>query len=81
MELWQMDVVGGFLLADGSHAKALTGIDDHSRFCVSAALMARERTRPVCEALAAALRRHGVPQQVPDRQRQGVHGPVRAGNR
>lgn len=27
MELWQMDVVGGFLLADGTHAKALTGVD------------------------------------------------------
>ncbi|GAC1582408.1 MAG: hypothetical protein NVS3B24_20430 [Candidatus Dormibacteria bacterium] len=39
MELWQMDVVGGFLLADGTTAKALTGIDDHSRFCVSARLM------------------------------------------
>jgi transposase len=25
MELWQMDVVGGFLLADGTAAKALTG--------------------------------------------------------
>ena len=36
MELWQMDVVGGFVLADGTSAKALTGIDDHSRFCVSA---------------------------------------------
>ncbi len=59
-----MDVVGGFLLADGSRAKALTGVDDHSRFCVSAKLMARERTRAVCEALAAALRRHGVPQQI-----------------
>ena len=55
MELWQMDVVGGFLLADGSHAKALTGVDDHSRFCVSARLMARERTRAVCEGLGAAL--------------------------
>jgi transposase InsO family protein len=64
MELWQMDVVGGFLLADGSHAKALTGVDDHSRYCVSAALMARERTRPVCDALAAALARYGVPQQI-----------------
>jgi transposase len=29
MELWQMDTVGGFLLADGTAAKALTGIDDH----------------------------------------------------
>jgi transposase len=64
MELWQMDVAGGFLLADGSHAKALTGVDDHSRYCVSAALMARERTRPVCDALGAALARHGVPQQI-----------------
>ena len=29
-----MDVVGGFVLADV--AKALTGVNDHSRFCVSA---------------------------------------------
>jgi hypothetical protein len=64
MELWQMDVVGGFLLADGSHAKALTGVDDHSRFCVSARLMPRERTRAVCDALAAALRTYGCPQQL-----------------
>jgi len=63
-ELWQMDVVGGFLLADGSHAKALTGVDDHSRFCVSARLMARERTRAVCEGLGAALAAYGVPQQI-----------------
>jgi hypothetical protein len=26
-----MDVVGGLALADGSTAKALTGVDDHSR--------------------------------------------------
>jgi transposase InsO family protein len=63
-ELWQLDVVGGFLLADGTTAKALTGIDDHSRFCVSARLMPRERTQPVCDAFADAMRRHGVPQQV-----------------
>ena len=36
-----MDVVGGFPLADGTSAKALTGIDDHSRMCVCARLMAR----------------------------------------
>ena len=64
MELWQMDIVGGFLLADGATAKALTGVDDHSRFCVSAMLMPRERTRPVCDGLAAAMRTHGVPQQI-----------------
>ena len=64
MELWQMDVVGGFLMADGSTAKALTGVDDHSRFCVSARLMPRERTQLVCDGLSAALQRHGVPEQV-----------------
>lgn len=63
-ELWQFDVVGGFGLADGSSAKCLTGIDDHSRYCVSAFLMARERTQPVCYGLALALRTHGVPQQI-----------------
>ena len=39
MELWQLDLVHGFLLADGTSAKALTGVDDHSRYCVSARLM------------------------------------------
>jgi transposase InsO family protein len=64
MELWQMDVVGGFLLADGTTAKALTGVDDHSRYCVSARLMPHERTQLVCDGLSAALRRHGVPEQI-----------------
>lgn len=64
MELWQMDVVGGFPLADGTSAKALTGIDDHSRMCVCAALMARERTRAVCDALRAALATYGAPEQI-----------------
>lgn len=63
-ELWQMDTVGGFLLADGSRAKALTGVDDHSRFCVSAYLMPREGARRVCEGLALALRCHGVPEEI-----------------
>src|SRR3989440_3892439 len=63
MELWQMDLVGGVLLADGSPAKALTGVDD-SRFCVSARLMLRERTQLVCDGFVAAMRAHGVPQQV-----------------
>ena len=64
MELWQMDVVGGFPLADGTSAKALTGIDDHSRMCVCARLMVRERTRAVCDGLRAALTRYGVPEQI-----------------
>ena len=64
MELWQMDLVGGFAIADDSHAKALSGVDDHSRFCVSARLMPRERTLPVCDGLRAAMAAHGEPQQI-----------------
>lgn len=64
MELWQMDVVGGFVLADGTRAKALTGVDDHSRFCVSAFLMVRETSQRVCDGLALALRTYGVPEQI-----------------
>ncbi len=33
-------------------------------FCVSARLMPRERTQLVCDGLAAALRVHGVPEQI-----------------
>jgi transposase InsO family protein len=64
MELWQMDVVGGVLLADGREAKVLTGIDDHSRFVVCAGLMLRATSRAVCRHFAEALARHGVPQEV-----------------
>src|SRR5271169_3279736 len=34
MELWQMDVTASLFLADGRECKVITGIDDHSRFCV-----------------------------------------------
>jgi transposase InsO family protein len=64
MELWQMDVVGGFVLADGTRAKVLSGVDDHSRFCVSAHLMTRETSQQVCDGLAKALRAYGVPQAI-----------------
>jgi len=64
MELWQMDVVGGVLLADGTECKVLTGIDDHSRYCVCAGLMVRATARPVCGFLVAALERHGVPEEI-----------------
>ena len=64
MELWQLDLVHGFVLADGTSAKALTGVDDHSRYCVSARLMARERTQSVCDGFSSALNTYGVPAQV-----------------
>ena len=55
MELWQMDVVGGFVLADGRRVKVLSGVDDHSRFCVSAHVMVRETSAKVCDGLRKAL--------------------------
>src|SRR6185437_6439391 len=64
MELWQMDIVGGVRLADGGEAKIVSGVDDHSRFCVSAHVVARATARPVCEALELALARHGLPEQI-----------------
>lgn len=64
MELWQMDVVGGVKIQDGPDASVVTGLDDHSRFCVSAKVVARATARPVCDALVEAMRRHGVPEAV-----------------
>lgn len=64
MELWQLDVVGGVLLADGTECKLLTGIDDHSRFMVCAGVMTRAVSRAVCAHFAAALKRYGVPNEV-----------------
>jgi transposase InsO family protein len=63
MELWQLDVKEARLI-DGSALKVLTGLDDHSPFCVLAQAMPRATSRPVCEAFAVALRRYGVPQAI-----------------
>ncbi len=64
MELWQMDVMGRVFLTDGQEVKIVTGIDDHSRFLVCAKAVVRATARPVCQALAEALRIHGVPEQI-----------------
>jgi transposase InsO family protein len=64
MELWQMDIVGGVRLADGGEAKVVTGVDDHSRFCVIATVVRRATGRAVCLAFAEALQRFGIPDEV-----------------
>ena len=64
MALWQLDIVGGVFLADGTEAKIVTGVDDHSRYCVIASVVARATGRAVCLAFAAALRAFGVPGEV-----------------
>ena len=63
MELWQIDVMGA-ALADGTGVSVVTGIDDHSRFCVIAKVVARATARPVCDALLDGLARHGIPEQI-----------------
>jgi transposase InsO family protein len=64
MELWQMDVMGRAHLASGVEVKVVTGIDDHSRFVVCAKVVAAATARPVCQALAEALARYGIPGQI-----------------
>ena len=64
MELWQLDVMGGVWLVDGRELKILTGLDDHSRFCVMAGLVERANARSVCQVFVAALERYGIPDEV-----------------
>jgi transposase InsO family protein len=69
MQLWQLDIVGGVWLVDPTtgvlrEAKVITGVDDHSRFCVIASVVERATGRAVCLALAAALARFGVPEEI-----------------
>jgi transposase InsO family protein len=64
MELWQMDVMAGVRLSIGAQLSVVTGIDDHSRFCVIARLVERATARPVCDALLWGLEHHGVPEQI-----------------
>jgi transposase InsO family protein len=64
MELWQLDVMGRVRLTDGTELSAVTGLDDHSRYCVIAQLVRRATARPVCQALQAALERYGLPEAI-----------------
>ena len=61
MALWQLDLVGGIYLADGRECKLLSGIDDHSRFVVCAAVLAVPSGRAVADAFTAAMRTYGIP--------------------
>lgn len=61
MNLWQLDLMGSVFLVDGTECKLVTGIDDHSRFCVIARVVARGTGRQVCAAFAAALTDYGSP--------------------
>ena len=69
MALWQLDIVYGPMLVDtGSgelrEARIVTGVDDHSRYCVLARVVERATGRAVCLAFSEALQRHGTPEEV-----------------
>lgn len=69
MQLWQMDIVGGVMLVDPvtgelTEAKVVTGVDDHSRYCVIASVVERATGRAVCAAFVWALQTFGVPEEV-----------------
>src|SRR5262245_18512585 len=64
MQLWQLDVTASVFLADGRECKIITGVDDHSRFCVIAAVVVRATARAVCSAFVTAMRTYGVPAEV-----------------
>jgi transposase InsO family protein len=55
MALWQIDIAGEALLADGTEAEIATGVDDHSRCCLIASVLGGATGRAVCPAFAAAL--------------------------
>ena len=65
----------------GSEAKIVTGIDDHSRFCVSARWWWRGRRRGRCVTRWPGDAPLWDARSDLDGQRQGVHRPVRAGHR
>ena len=64
MELWQLDFIKGVFLADGTECKVVTGIDDHSRYCVIAKVVRRATGRQIALAFVQAMSTYGLPDEV-----------------
>src|SRR3954470_21520678 len=69
MQLWQLDIVFGPRLVDPvtgelREGRIVTGVDDHSRYCVLARVVERATRRAVCVAFSQALERYGAPEEV-----------------
>jgi transposase len=64
MELWQHDFISGVFLASGAACKVVTGIDDHSRFCVLAKVVRRATGPQASLAFAQAMSTYGIPDEV-----------------
>ena len=79
MELWQMDIVGRRPSSPTARApRSSPGSTTTPASASRARLVLRATARPVCDALVGAMRVHGVPEADPQRQRQGLHRPLRA---
>jgi hypothetical protein len=61
MEWWQIEEMCSVFLTNGIQVSVVTGIDDHSRFCVVAKVVAQATARPVCDALIEATVRRDTP--------------------
>ena len=61
--LWQMDFKGHFALTEG-RCHPLTVLDDHSRFNLTLAACADERTETVQTQLTTTFRRYGLPERL-----------------
>jgi transposase InsO family protein len=64
MQLWQLDITASVFLTDGTELKLVSGIDDHSRFCVIATVVRRATAQAVCRAFVTAMRAYGIPEEV-----------------
>jgi transposase InsO family protein len=69
MQLWQLDIVFGPRLVDTitgelREARIVTGLDDHSRYCVLARVVERATGRAICLAFTQALECYGAPEEV-----------------
>jgi hypothetical protein len=59
-QLWQLDVLFGPRLVDTvtgelREARIVTGVDDHSRYCVLARVVERATGRAVCASVSRAM--------------------------
>lgn len=61
MERWRLDIIRGLPLADGTSTTGIFGVDDASRRCICAQLIATESSDAVCTALRSAVAAHGAP--------------------
>ena len=78
MQLWQLDITASVFLTDGTELKLISGLDDHSRYCVIATVVRRGHLHaPSAAPSSPRCGTYGVPDEVLHGQRQAVHRKIR----